>query len=111
MKVKMSPNLAIRTRNPSAAFEFYANVLGFQHRPENKTHTDLDADPINLFIIEDDEISGPVMELFVTNLEEAKNELLAQGCQVLRWFGKGQDCYLRDPFGLTFNLWEITDND
>jgi len=22
------------------------------------------------------------------------------------WEGKGKDCYMRDPFGLTFNLWE-----
>ena len=38
--------------------------------------------------------------------EEACRELEARGCQVVVWEGKGGDCYMRDPFGLTFNLWE-----
>ena len=110
MKVRMSPNVAVRTGNPNKAFEFYSKVLGFRHRPENETHVDLDADPLNLFIIEDDEISGPVMELFVDDLEEARKRLTEQGCTVLRWRGKGQDCYIQDPFGLVFNLWEVGDS-
>jgi hypothetical protein len=31
---------------------------------------------------------------------------VANGCKVLRWRGKGQDCYIQDPFGVIFNLWE-----
>lgn len=38
--------------------------------------------------------------------EEACRELEARGCQVVVWEGRGGDCYMRDPFGLTFNLWE-----
>lgn len=104
MKVKMSPNVAIRTTHPQKAFEFYTQVLGFPFRPENKTHVDVDATPLNLFIIEDEEISGPVMELFVDDLEAAKTKMLENGCQVVRWRGKGQDCYIQDPFGIIFNL-------
>jgi len=107
MKVKMSPNVAIRTREPDKAHEFYSKVLGFPHRPENTTHVDLDADPLNLFVIEDSELSGPVMELFVDDLEAARERLVEHGCVVLRWRGKGKDCYIRDPFGLVFNLWEV----
>jgi catechol 2,3-dioxygenase-like lactoylglutathione lyase family enzyme len=108
MKFKMSPNVAVRTVNPEAAFDFYSKVLGFAHRPNNDVHTDLDAEPLNLFIIEDSEFSGVVMELFVEDLEAAKEELLANGCRVIRWEGKGRDCYLQDPFGITYNLWEET---
>ena len=46
------------------------------------------------------------MELFVRDLEGAREELLANGCEVIRWRGKGQDCHIRDPFGVIFNLWE-----
>ena len=106
MRIKMSPNVAIRTNNPDAAFAFYNGVLGFPHRPDNPVHTDLDADPVNLFIIKDDAFSGPVMELFVDNLESAREELLAAGCTIIRWEGKGRDCYIRDPFGVVFNVWE-----
>jgi catechol 2,3-dioxygenase-like lactoylglutathione lyase family enzyme len=106
MKIRMSPNVAIRTTEPEKAYTFYTKVLGFPHRTDNSTHVDLNADPLNLFIIADDEISGPVMELFVEDLDEARDKLVEQGCTVIRWRGKGQDCYVRDPFGLVFNLWE-----
>ena len=42
----------------------------------------------------------------VDDLEKARETLEANGCKVLRWRGKGQDCYVRDPFGVIFNLWE-----
>lgn len=106
MKFNMSPNVAVRTKKFSQAVEFYTTVLGFADRSSNPELADLKADPLNLFVIEDDEFSGPVMELFVDNLEKARDELVANGCQVLRWRGKGQDCYIRDPFGVIFNIWE-----
>ncbi len=102
----MSPNVAVRTASIAAAVGFYGRVLGFRVRSENAGVSDIAADPLNLFVIEDDEITGPVMELFVDNLEEARDELVANGCEVVRWRGRGQDCYIRDPFGVTFNLWE-----
>ena len=107
MKFRMSPNIAVRTQGQFAeALEFYTNVLGFQNRSENPELGDLDANPINLLILEDDEIHGPVMELFVDDLEEARKTLEANGCKILRWRGKGQDCYIQDPFGVIFNIWE-----
>ncbi len=106
MKYKMSPNIAVRTEDKQKAIDFYSNVIGFAERKSNKEYADLDADPINLFVIEDKEITGPVMELFVDDLEKAKEELVSNGCKVVKWLGKGQDCYIRDPFGVTFNIWE-----
>jgi catechol 2,3-dioxygenase-like lactoylglutathione lyase family enzyme len=107
MKYKMSPNVAIATAEVEAAVEFYTKVLGFARREDGPDYIDLDAEPINLFISEDPELTGPVMELFVDDLETARDELLAHGCKIIRWRGKGQDCYLQDPFGLRFNLWQI----
>jgi hypothetical protein len=46
---------------------------------------------MTLFVFEDDEIRGPVMELFVQALEEAREELLAHDCAVIRRRDKGQD--------------------
>ena len=106
MKFRMSPNVAVRTKHFADAVEFYSNVLGFANRSSDPALGDHDADPLRLFVIEDDEVSGPVMELFVQDLNAAREELLAHGCEVIRWRGKGQDCYLRDPFGVIFNLWE-----
>lgn len=111
MKFRMSPNVAVRTRQVADAVEFYSEVLGFTNRSTNPTQADLDADPLNLFVIEDHEIRAPVMELFVDDLEQARDELLAHGCKVLRWRGKDQDCYIQDPFGVVFNLWESENAD
>ena len=107
MEFKMSPNIAVRTSRFTDAVSFYSNVLGFANRSDKPGLGDHDASPLNLFVIEDDEIRGLVMELFVEDLERAREKLLASGCEVIRWRGKGQDCYIRDPFGVTYNLWEI----
>ncbi len=106
MKFRMSPNVAVRTARFADAVRYYGEVLGFPNRSSDPALGDHDASPLNLFVIEDDEVSGPVMELFVDDLEAARDYLVANGCKVIRWRGKGQDCYLRDPFGVTFNLWE-----
>jgi catechol 2,3-dioxygenase-like lactoylglutathione lyase family enzyme len=106
MEFQMSPNVAVRTNRPNDAVNFYSHVLGFANRSNDPAIADHDANPLNLFVIEDDQVSGPVMELFVENLELARDKLLAHGCEVIRWRGKGQDCYIRDPFGVIFNLWE-----
>ncbi|NIM95827.1 MAG: hypothetical protein GTO18_19170 [Anaerolineales bacterium] len=111
MKFKMSHNVAVRTQRYAEAVDFYSKVLGFANRSDDPDLADLDANPLTLFILEDHEISGPVMELFVDNLEQARDELLAHGCEVIRWRGKGQDCYVRDPFGVVYNLWEISNAD
>lgn len=106
MVFKMSPNVAVRTEHLSEAVEFYSKILGFENRSDDLQLADLDADPLRLFVIEDQEFRGPVMELFVDDLEKARQTLVANGCQVLRWRGKGQDCYVQDPFGVIFNIWE-----
>ena len=107
MKFRMSPNIAVRTQGQFiAALDFYSKVLGFQNRSDDPELGDLDANPINLLVLEDDEFSGPVMELFVDDLDEAREILEANGCKVLRWRGKGADCYIQDPFGVIFNVWE-----
>ena len=107
MKITMSPNIAVRTQKEfSEAVAFYSNVLGFENRSTDPELGDFDANPLNLFVLEDEEFRGPVMELFVDDLEEAREYLEANGCKILRWRGKGQDCYIEDPFGVRYNVWE-----
>jgi predicted enzyme related to lactoylglutathione lyase len=106
MRFRMSANVAVRTKVMPQAVDFYTKIFGFENRSENPEVADLDANPLTLYIIEDQEISGPVMELFVDDLEKAKEILVENGCRVVRWRGKGQDSYIEDPFGVIFNLWE-----
>lgn len=106
MKYKMSPNVAVRTDRFEEALEFYSNVFGFNNRSDVPDLGDFDASPLRMFVIEDKELKGLIHELFVEDLEVAREELVKAGCKVLRWHGKGQDCYIRDPFGVIYNLWE-----
>ena len=43
---------------------------------------------------------------FVYDLDAARDRLVSKGCRVIKWEGKGKDCYIQDPFGMIFNLWE-----
>jgi len=65
----MSPNIAVRTSDFAEAVDFYTDVLGFKNRSDTSDLADLDAAPINIFILEDDEIRGPVLELFVEDID------------------------------------------
>jgi len=106
MNIRMSPNIALRHKEYAAAVDFYTNVIGFENRSSDPDLADFDAEPINLFVLADEEFSGPVLELFVDDLEAARDHLVANGCKVLRWRGKKQDCYIQDPFGVIYNIWE-----
>lgn len=88
------------------ALDFYTRVLGFKNRSTDPHSADLDASPLTFYILPDHEPRGPVLELFVDDLELARRELVANGCTILRWEGKGRDCYVQDPFGIVFNIWE-----
>jgi len=102
----MSPNIALRTDKFPEAIDFYSRVLGFTDRSNDPELGDFDAKPLNMFVIEDSEFGGVILELFVENLEKARDLLVKNGCDVVRWRGKGQDCYIRDPYGVIYNLWE-----
>lgn len=106
MKIKMSPNVAVRTDRYQEALDFYTRVFGFENRSDDPGLGDFDASPLRLFVIEDQELEGIIHELFVEDLDAAREELVKNGCQVIRWRGKGQDCYIQDPFGVIYNLWE-----
>ncbi len=104
--IKMSPNIAVRTDRYQEALAFYTSVLGFENRSNDPDLGDFDAVPLRLFVIKDRELEGLIHELFVDDLETAREQLVKAGCEVIRWDGKGKDCYIRDPFGVIYNLWE-----
>ena len=106
MKFRMSTNVSVRTDQIEDAVRFYSEVIGFEIRKQGETTADLDADPLTFFIDDDQDLQGPVMELFVDDLDQARQILEDNGCKVLRWRGKGQDCYIQDPYGVRFNIWE-----
>lgn len=81
--------------------------MGLDSKME-ENHLHIRSGDLNLYIMENDELRGTVIEFNVEDVEAAKDHLLAHGCTVVKWEGKGKDCYMRDPYGLIFNLWEIS---
>ena len=106
MKFKMSHNIAIQTKSSPEAINFYSNILGFTPTLRKDDYVELDAEPLKMFIEEDNQVNGLIMELFVEDLDLAKEYLLKNGCKIIRWNGVKQDCFIEDPFGLRFNIWE-----
>ncbi len=106
MTYEMSPNIAIYVDNMDKARAFYIQTLGFEEVPSVERWVELRSGPNCLFLMESSSETGAVHELFVDDLEATRTELLAQGCEIVRWEGKDRDCYIKDPFGVLFNIWE-----
>lgn len=105
MPFKLSRCISLRHPGRDKIIEFYKNVLGIDVVGRVGNASELDTKPIRMFV-DTAEARELVLELIVPDLEAAREELLAAGCRVIVWEGKGKDCYMRDPFGTTYNLWE-----
>lgn len=105
MPFKMSGNLLLTHPEAKAAAEFYEEALGLKVYEETEDETGFTTGDNILYLANEPE-PGFVYEFFVPDLEAAREELVAKGCEVVVWEGKGKPCYVRDPFGFTFNLWE-----
>ncbi len=106
MKFTMSTNIAVQTTEPEKAVKFYTGILGFGNRTDDPEFAGIDADPLRMFVQKDDRTSGLILELFTDDLEAAKKYLSENGCRIIRWEGQGKDCYIEDPFGVKFNVWQ-----
>jgi hypothetical protein len=47
---------------------------------------------------------GAVLEVTVENVDAAKLRLQQQGCEIVKDEPEISRCYVRDPFGLIYNL-------
>ncbi len=104
-RYKSSSCVCYQVPDRKRAVEFYSQIFGYPVVEVTEQNTELNASPIRLFIDQGPQL-GPIMEIVVDDLETARIELLAHGCTEVRWGGRGNPCYLRDPFGICFNVWE-----
>ncbi|MFH2055990.1 MAG: VOC family protein [bacterium] len=105
MPYRLSNCVCLTTPDLAKASEFYTKIIGLQVSGKINDGLEFEVGSLRFFV----NPGGPptlAMEFVVPNLEKAREELVAAGCEVVKWEGKGRDCYIRDPFGLLFNLWE-----
>ena len=100
---RSSRDVILRTSHWNQAREFYESVLGFKVVAETGTIFRVETGAIRLFV-EKGEPHGPVFDFLVSDVQAAKNRLLAAGCTLVEENPSIPRCYLRDPYGLVFNL-------
>ena len=103
MANKFGADILIQAQDPQNAALFYVNQLGFEITDEMPDLISLHGEHINLFI-ERGPALGPVLEVAVGNVEEAKHRLVKNGCDIVKDEPDFPRCYIKDPFGLIYNL-------
>ena len=105
MKVTMraSRDVIVRTDAWAEAIRFYGSVLGLPVSHQSETLMGFETGSFCLYL-EKGEPHGPVFEFLVPDVQAAKQRLVADGCVVLEEDSSVPRCYVRDPFGLVFNL-------
>jgi predicted enzyme related to lactoylglutathione lyase len=96
-------DILIQARDPQSAAAFYVQHLGFKITDNNPNMIALHGEHINLFI-EPGPALGPVLEVKVDDVTEAKRRLVENGCEVVKDEPDFPRCYVKDPFGLIYNL-------
>jgi catechol 2,3-dioxygenase-like lactoylglutathione lyase family enzyme len=96
-------DILIQAPDPMKAASFYVEQLGFEVTGETPQMVSLEGKRINLFI-ERGPALGPVLEVTVDDVEAAKARLVKSGCEIVKDEPDFPRCYVRDPFGLIYNL-------
>jgi predicted enzyme related to lactoylglutathione lyase len=76
-------DILIQAENPRAAAAFYVEHLGFTVTGDSEQMMSLEGAKISLFI-ERGPALGPVLEVTVPNVEEAKARLVRNGCKIVK---------------------------
>ncbi|HEX3876673.1 MAG TPA: VOC family protein [Bryobacteraceae bacterium] len=96
-------DILIQSEDPKSAARFYVDQLGFEITAETPNLISLEGDRINMYI-ERGPALGPVLEVFVGDVEVAKQRLIENGCHVIKDEPEFPRCYVKDPNGLIYNL-------
>jgi len=100
---RASRDVIIRTETFDAAARFYESVLGLKKFHDDKSLAGFETGAFRLFV-ERGPKHGAVFDFLVPDMQAAKEALLAAGCTVIEEDPAVPRCYIRDPYGLTFNI-------
>ncbi len=96
-------DILLQAPDPKTAAAFYVKQLGFTITDESAEMISLHGNKISLFI-ERGPALGPVLEVSVADVEAAKRRLVAAGAVVVKDEPEFPRTYVRDPYGLIYNL-------
>jgi catechol 2,3-dioxygenase-like lactoylglutathione lyase family enzyme len=103
--MKTGRDVICRASDLGAVKAYYAAALGMPVVLDTDSMVGFDTGELTLYY-ERGEAGPPVFEFFVADLLNAKSRLIAAGCELVEEDPSLPRVYLRDPFGLVFNITE-----
>jgi catechol 2,3-dioxygenase-like lactoylglutathione lyase family enzyme len=103
--VRSSRDVIVRTPDVKAATEFYENVLGLAVTQRTGKIVGFETGTLQLFVEQGNPLPV-VLDFLVRDVQATKAALIAAGCTIVEENPNIPRCYVRDPFGLLFNLGE-----
>ena len=101
--VQSSRDIIIRTESWPEAVRFYGEVLGFTVSSHAEGLVGFETGAFCLYV-EKGPPHGPVFEYLVRDVGATRDLLVRAGCTVVEEDPSLPRCYLRDPYGTTFNI-------
>jgi predicted enzyme related to lactoylglutathione lyase len=102
-RLESTREVILRTEQWPDAVKFYGAVLGLPVAYEAETMVGFETGAFRLYV-EKGKPHAPVFEFLVHDVPAEKKRLIAAGCVVVEEDPSLPRCYLRDPFGMVFNL-------
>jgi catechol 2,3-dioxygenase-like lactoylglutathione lyase family enzyme len=103
--MKTGRDVICRARDLGAVKAYYGGELGFPIVLDTDSMVGFDTGAVTLYY-ERGAPGSPVFEFFVDDLGAAKNRLTSAGCEIVEEDAALPRLYLRDRFGLVFNITE-----
>ena|ERR1700679_2538849 len=103
MTFRSTRDFIIRTETFDEAVKFYQSALGLTVQRVNETMVGFDTGAFMMYV-EKGPAHGPVFEYLVPDVAAAKRQLLAAGCTLVEEDPALPRCYIRDPYGVVFNV-------
>jgi predicted enzyme related to lactoylglutathione lyase len=100
---RSSRDIVLRTDKWAEAVLFYETVLGFAVIYRSESLVGFETGTFCLYV-ERGSPQEPVLDFLTPDVSALKDRLLEAGCSLIEENNSVPRCYLRDPFGLTFNL-------
>jgi catechol 2,3-dioxygenase-like lactoylglutathione lyase family enzyme len=102
-QLRSSRDIIVRKDRWAEATLFYETVLGFAVVYRSESLVGFETGALCLYV-EKGAPHEPVLDFITADVTALRGRLLAVGCALVEESASAPRCYLRDPFGLTFNL-------
>jgi hypothetical protein len=100
---RSSRDVIIRTPAFAEALRFYETKMHFSVTYRSENLVGFETGSFRLYV-ERGEPHGPVFDMLVSEVAAGKSWMLDAGCALIEEDANQPRCYMRDPYGLTFNI-------